>query len=66
MPTLEEVLARLAKAKVFSTLDAKDDFYQIGLDQESSMKTAFRTVICGYLSELALRLKSSNASFTRN
>ena len=37
MPTLEEILPRLAKAKVFSTLDAKDGFYQIGLDQESSM-----------------------------
>ena len=43
MPTLEEILPRLAKAKVFSTLDAKDGFYQIGLDQESSMKTAFWT-----------------------
>jgi len=38
---LEEILLRLAKAKVFSTLDAKDGFYQIGLDEESSMKTAF-------------------------
>ena len=43
MPTLEEILPRLAKAKVFSTLDAKDGFYQIGLDDESSMKTAFWT-----------------------
>ena len=33
MPTLEEILPRLAKAKVFSTLDAKDGFYQIGLDE---------------------------------
>lgn len=41
MPTLEEILPRLAKANVFSTLDAKDGFYQIGLDEESSMKTAF-------------------------
>ena len=40
MLTLEEILPRLAKAKVFSTLDAKDGFYQIGLDEESSMKTA--------------------------
>ena len=43
MPILEEILPRLAKAKVFSTLDAKDRFYQIGLDKESSMKTAFWT-----------------------
>ena len=43
MPTLEELLPKLGKAKVFSTLDAKDEFYQIALDKESSMKTAFWT-----------------------
>ena len=43
MPTLEELLPKLGKAKVFSTLDAKDGFYQIALDKESSMKTAFWT-----------------------
>ena len=43
MPTLEEILPQLAKAKVFSTLDAKDGFSQIGLEEESSMKTAFWT-----------------------
>lgn len=46
MPTLEELLPKLGKAKVFSTLDAKDGFYQIALDKESSMKTAFWTP-CG-------------------
>ena len=44
---LQEILPRLAKAKVFSTLDAKDGFYQIGLDDESSMKTAFWTPLGG-------------------
>ena len=39
--TLEEILSRLTKARVFSTVDAKYGFYQIGLDEESSMKTAF-------------------------
>ena len=34
MPTLEELLPKLGKAKVFSTLDAKDGFYQIALDKE--------------------------------
>jgi len=41
MPTLKEILPRLAKAKVFSTLDAKNGFYQIGVDEQCSMKTAF-------------------------
>ena len=41
MATLDEVLPRLSKAKVFSTLDAKDGFYQVGLDEESSLRTTF-------------------------
>ncbi|KAK3742464.1 hypothetical protein QZH41_002413 [Actinostola sp. cb2023] len=43
MPTLEEVLPRITNAKVFSTLDAKDGFYQIKLDEQSSRKTTFWT-----------------------
>ena len=43
MPTLEEVLPKLSKAKVFTTLDAKDGFYQISLDKKSSKLTTFWT-----------------------
>ena len=43
MPTLEEILPKLSKVKVFTTLDAKDGFYQIGLNEESSKKTTFWT-----------------------
>ena len=43
MATLDEVLPKLSKAKVFSTLDAKDGFYQVGLDEESSLNTTFWT-----------------------
>jgi len=43
MPTLEELLPKLFKAKVFSTLDAKDGFYQISLDDTSSKLTTFWT-----------------------
>ena len=43
MPTLEELLPKLCKAKIFSTLDAKDGFYQISLDQASSKLTTFWT-----------------------
>jgi len=43
MRTLEEVLPKLANAKVFSVLDAKDDFYHVRLDEESSFLTAFNT-----------------------
>lgn len=43
MPTLEELLPKLNNAKVFSTLDAKDGFYQIALDDASSKLTTFWT-----------------------
>ncbi|XP_035690003.1 uncharacterized protein K02A2.6-like [Branchiostoma floridae] len=43
IPTLDEVLPRLAKAKVFSVLDAKDGFWQVKLDEESSYLTTFWT-----------------------
>ena len=43
MPTLEEILPPLSKAKVFTTLDTKDGFYQISLEEESSRKTTFWT-----------------------
>ena len=43
MPTLEELLPKLNNAKVFSTLDAKDGFYKIALDDASSKLTTFWT-----------------------
>ena len=43
MPTLDEVLPKLSKVKVFTTLDAKDGFYQISLDETSSKLTTFWT-----------------------
>lgn len=43
MPTLEEILPRISNAKVFSTLDAKDGFYQVKLDDSSSRLTTFWT-----------------------
>ena len=41
IPTIDEVLPNLAKAKVFSILDAKDGFFQVKLDEESSYLTTF-------------------------
>ena len=43
MSTLEELLPKLCKAKVFSTLEAKDGFYKISLDEASSKLTLFWT-----------------------
>ena len=43
LPTIEEVATRLSKAKVFSVLDAKNGFWQVQLDKESSLLTTFNT-----------------------
>ena len=48
MPTLDELLPKVSKAKAFSTLDAKDGFYLVGLDASSSLRTTFLTPFGGY------------------
>ena len=37
MPTIDEVLPRLANAKVFSVLDAKDGFWQVKLEERKQL-----------------------------
>ena len=64
MPTLEEMLSKLNNAKVFSTLDAKDGFYQISLDEESSMLTTFRTPFGRYrYLRMPFRISSASEEF---
>ncbi|XP_034058782.1 uncharacterized protein K02A2.6-like [Gymnodraco acuticeps] len=43
MPTLEDVLYKLPKARVFTLVDARDAFLQCKLDEESSRLTTFWT-----------------------
>jgi hypothetical protein len=43
IPTLDEVLPNLCKAKVFSICDAKSGFWQLELDNKSSILTTFWT-----------------------
>ncbi|XP_062601076.1 uncharacterized protein K02A2.6-like [Saccostrea cucullata] len=43
MPTVEELLPDLNKAKVFSVADAKNGFWHVQLDKASSMLTTFNT-----------------------
>ena len=43
MPTIEEILPELAKAKIFSVADAKNGFWQVKLDEPSSFLTTFWT-----------------------
>ena len=43
MPTVDDVLPKLSNAKVFSTTDAKNAFWHLKLDEESSYLTTFET-----------------------
>ena len=43
MPTIEEILPELSKAKVFSVADARHGFWQVKLDEASSYLTTFWT-----------------------
>ena len=43
MPTLEDVAPKLAQAKIFSVVDAKDGFLQVVVDEPSSLLTTFWT-----------------------
>ena len=43
LPTLEDITAKLSKAKFFTKLDACSGYWQVKLDQDSSMLTTFNT-----------------------
>ncbi|PIK51361.1 hypothetical protein BSL78_11729 [Apostichopus japonicus] len=43
IPTIESILPELANAKIFSVIDAKEAFWQIKLDKESSYLTTMAT-----------------------
>lgn len=43
LPTIDDILPDLAKAKIFSVLDAQNGFWQVELDEESSKLTTFWT-----------------------
>ena len=43
MPTIDDVLPELSRAKVFSVMDAKNGFWHVELDEASSYLTTFGT-----------------------
>ena len=47
IPTLEEVTPKLTEAKLFSKLDARNGYWNVKLDEESSYLTTFNTPLAG-------------------
>ena len=43
LPTIEDILPELHKARIFSILDARNGFWHVELDKESSLLTTFNT-----------------------
>ncbi len=43
LPTIEEVATRLHGAKLFTTLDVRQRFWHVALDEESSLLITFNT-----------------------
>lgn len=66
IPTLDDVLPRLAKAKCFSLLDAKDGFWQVKLAEKSRKLTTFWTPLGRYCwNRLPFGLSSSPEEYQR-
>ena len=66
LPTIQDILPDLRRAKVFSTFDVKNGFWHIELDQESSKLTTFNTPFGRYRSlRLPFGLSSAPEEFQR-
>ena len=66
IPTIQEVSSELAGKKVFSTLDLKDGYWQLELDEESSKLCTFATPFSRYrFTRMPFGLKSASEVFQK-
>lgn len=66
LPTIEDILPDLSRAKVFTTFDAKNGLWHIALDDESSRLTTFNTPFGRYRRlRLPFGLSSAPEEFQR-
>ena len=66
MCTIEEVVAKMPEAKYFAVIDAKTGFWQIPLDENSLMYTAFNTPFGRYrFKRMPYGIKSGSEVFQR-
>jgi hypothetical protein len=66
MKTIDEVIRDIPNAKVFSIMDAKSGFWQIPLEEESKLLTAFNTPFGRYIfNRMPYGLNSGSEVFQR-
>ena len=66
MKTIEEVVARMPEAKVFSVLDATSGYWQMKLNEESSKLCTFNTPFGRYrFTRLPFGIKSAPEVFQK-
>jgi len=66
LPRIEDIFDRLGDSKVFSTLDLKSGYWQMGLTDESKEKTAFSTPDGHYqFKRMPFGLKNAPADFSK-
>ena len=64
IPTIREIASDLAGKKVFSTLDLKDGYWQVELDEQSSLLYTFNTPFGRYhFTRMPFGLKSASEIF---
>ena len=66
IPTIQEIASDLAGKKVFSTLDLKDGYWQVELDEQSSLLYTFNTPFGRYhFTRMPFGLKSVSEIFQK-
>ena len=66
IPTIQEIASDLAGKKVFSTLDLKDGYWQVELDEQSSLLCTFNTPFGRYrFTRMPFGLKSASEIFQK-
>ena len=66
IPTLQEIASEFSGKKIFSTLDLKDGYWQIQLDEESSLLCTFNSPFGRYrFTRMPLGIKSASEIFQK-
>ena len=66
IPTMQEVASEFAGKTVFSTLDSKDGYWQVQLDEESSLLCTFNTPFGRYrFTRMPFGIKSASEVFQK-